>query len=254
VKNYQVINSVARSAEILKCLSVGVSRLTDIANRLRLNKAAVHRILNTLEIKGLVVRDPLSRQYFLGPVIQTIAANPLAVHRGLIQSSLREMEALGRACGETVVLQIMRGGHRVVLEKVAGNEMIRYFPENMETAPVHAGAGGQALLANLPDAELKSLLPRLNFEKLTVRTITSPAVLKSKIDRVRKDGYAISRGENVKNAMAIAVPITAYVCPAALVVVGPESRLEHKKEGIVNKLVKAGAVISKKLASLPGMK
>jgi TRAP-type C4-dicarboxylate transport system permease large subunit len=39
MKNYQTINSVTRVAEILKCISIGVTKITDISNRLQVNKA-----------------------------------------------------------------------------------------------------------------------------------------------------------------------------------------------------------------------
>ncbi len=250
MENYQIINSVARSADILKCISIGISKITDISNRLQVNKAAVHRIIKTLKIKEFVIQDPVSRQYFLGPAIQTIAANPIAVHKILIQSSIQEMESLGETCGETIVLQIIRGGHRVVLEKVAGNEMIRYFPENMETAPIHTGAGGCVLLSGLEDEKLNKLLPRLDLKKITSRTITDEDTLRLTIKKVKQDGYAISCGEVVTDAMSIAVPITSYFLPATVVVAGPEMRMKQKKELILEKLIRAGAAISKRLAGL----
>jgi DNA-binding IclR family transcriptional regulator len=250
MENYQIINSVARSADILKCISTGITKITDISNRLQINKAAVHRILKTLEIKELVVQDPVSRQYFLGPVIQTIAANPLAVHKILVQSSIHEMESLENSCGETVVLQTIRGGQRVVLEKVAGNEMIRYFPEKMEIAPIHAGAGGRVLLAGLEEGQMKKLLRRLNFEKITSLTITDIQKLELEIEKVKQTGYAVSFGENVENSIAIAVPVTSYSRPVALVVIGPDTRMKQKQEFILKNLLKAGAMISKNLTGL----
>ena len=250
MKNYQIINSVARAAEILKCISVGITKITHISNQLQINKAAVHRILKTLEIKELVVQDPVSRQYFLGPVIQTVAANPLTVHKILIQSSIKEMESLEKACGETVVLQIIRGGQRVVLEKVSGNEMIRYFPEKMEIAPVHAGAGGRVLLASLESSELNRLLPRLNFKKITSHTIPDLEALLLEIKKTKQNGYAISSGEVVLDSTSIAVPITSYSRPATLIISGPEKRIKQKQAFILEHLVKAGKVISKRLFDL----
>jgi len=253
MKNYQIINSVARAAEILKCISIGVTKITDISNRLQVNKAAVHRILKTLEIKELVVQDPVSRQYFLGPVIQTVAANPLTVHKILIQSSIQEMESLEKACSETVVLQVIRGGQRVVLEKVSGNESIRYFPEKMEIAPIHAGAGGKVLLAGLEEGQLNKLIPRLNLNKITPHTIVDIETLLSEIENARKNGYAISNGEVVLDSMSIAVPITTYSRPAALIISGPEERINQKQKFIIKNLIKSGREISKRLADLLGI-
>lgn len=248
------INSIARAAEVLKLLSNGVEKMTEISKRLDVNKATVHRIMKTLESKGLVSQDATSRKYYLGPLIQTLAENPLTVHRILVHVALDGMELLRDRFGETVVLQIRRGGQRLVLEKVLGNQSIRYFPETVETSPVHAGAGAKILLAEMDRAELSAFLDRFELVKVGPNTIDNKEKLMTDLETIRSKGYAISFGETVEGAAGIAVPIKNYSCPVALVIVGPEERMRENRSTILQELKISAESISNKIATVTGIK
>ncbi len=248
------INSIARAADVLKLLSYGVTKLTEISTRLDVDKASIHRIMKTLENKGLVSQDPSTRKYYLGPLIQTLADNPLAVHQILARIAASEMERLRDHCGETVVIQIRRGGQRFILEKAASNQVIRYFPEKIETAPIHAGAGGKVLLSELEGNELSRLLDRIDLSKVGPNTITDKDKLKSVLEKVRSEGHALSFGETIEGGAGIAVPVKNYSCPAALVIVGPEDRIRENKEVIIAELKRSAAIISIRIAEITGIK
>ena len=70
------ISSIARAVEILKCLSDGSSKLTDISKKLSVNKATVDWILKTLENTGFATQDPVTRRYYFGPQIQSSLPTP----------------------------------------------------------------------------------------------------------------------------------------------------------------------------------
>ena len=248
------INSIARAADALKLLSHGVTKLTEISKRLDVDKATVHRIMKTLENKGLVSQDCSTRKYYLGPLIQTLAENPLRVHQIVAQLAAAEMERLRDACGELVVLQIRRGGHRLVLEKAVSNQVIRYFPEKSETVPIYAGAGGKVLLAGLDKNELSRLLDRLDLIKIGPNTLTDKDELISDVEKIRSDGHAVSFGETLDGGAGIAVPVLNYSCPVALCIIGPEDRI--KENLIFNlKLLKTSAtLISNKIKEVTGIK
>lgn len=252
--NATQINSIARAAEILKYLSHGVSKLTEISRRLDVNKASVHRIMKTLENKGLVSQDPSTRRYFLGPLVQTLAANPMTVHQILSRLAYPELERLRNLTGETVVLQIRMGAQRLILEMLTSHQTIQYYPENIQTAPIHAGAGSKILLAELDKVYLEGLLNRLNLTKLGPNTITDKDKLKSDLETIRSQGYAVSFGEAVEGGAGIAVPVKNYSCPAALVVIGPEERIRGAKDLIVEELKRSAAIVSERIAHVTGIK
>ncbi len=248
------INSIARAAEVLKCLSNGVSKLTEISRRLDVNKASIHRIMKTLENKGMISQDPSTRRYYLGPLIQVLAENPMAVHQIVVQLAVSEMERLRNQCGETVVLQIRRGGQRLILEKTASNQAIRYSPDKRDTAPIHAGAGGKILLAGLDKMQLTSLLDRLELIKVGPKTVTNKDKLISELEEIRVQGYAITYSENVDGAASIAVPLLNYSCPIALIIIGPEDRIKENSTAILKELKASAAIISDKISEVSGIK
>jgi len=247
------INSIARAAEVLKCLSAGVTQLTEISRRLDVNKASVYRIMKTLQDKGMVSQDPSTRKYYLGPLIQTLAENPTAVHQIVVQLSISEMERLRNLCGETVVIQIRRGAERLILENVGSNHAIQYFPEKRYTAPIHAGAGAKILLAGMDLVQLSALLNRLELIKVGPNTITDKGELIEELERVRLQGHAVSFGEAVEGAASIAVPILNYSFPIALIILGPEDRIKENCTAILKELKVSAAVISKNIFEVTGI-
>lgn len=248
------INSIVRAAEILKCLSHGVSKLTELSRRLDVNKATVHQILKTLEGRGLVSQNPATRKYYLGPLIQTLAENPMMVHRIVSELALPEMERLRDLFNETIVLQIRRGGQRMVLAKVTSSQAISYFPEKTELAPIHAGAAGKVLMAQMGGLQLANLLDRLELVKVGANTITDKTELSTELEGIRTKGYAISVSETVANAASVAVPLENYTCPVALAVVGSEDQIIERKDIILKELIKSADHLSKKILEVTGIK
>ena len=63
--NIQAIN---RTLDVLEAMQASPSsqNLGDLARKVSLHKATVHRILTTLERRGYVEQEPISRRYRLG--------------------------------------------------------------------------------------------------------------------------------------------------------------------------------------------
>ena len=73
--------SIEKAIDILFCFDATHAqlRLTDISNQLSLNPSTTHRLLAVLKKKGLVVADPKTQLYSLGPGIAELhfaAAGP----------------------------------------------------------------------------------------------------------------------------------------------------------------------------------
>ena len=67
------VQSVERALGILRALSTGPARVTDIATRTRLPKSTVSRLLSTLEGLDAVEQDGAGGPYRLGPLVLEIA-------------------------------------------------------------------------------------------------------------------------------------------------------------------------------------
>ena len=220
-----MVNSVYRAAEILNMLSVGKNRITDISKELSLSKSTTHRLLKTLEKCGFVVQDPSSHQYFLGHLIIKLSSNPLDTHQHLIVCAYEEMKKLKEISEETVALHIRVGTQRICLEEMQANQNIRYVIGKGSVSPIYAGSAGKILLSELTDPELNNLLKNIKLTRVGPNTITDRNNLFQELDKIKKQGYAISSGETLEGAISISVPIRGYFCPVALSIFGAKFRL-----------------------------
>jgi DNA-binding IclR family transcriptional regulator len=245
------VKSIARVAEVLKCLSEGTGRIVDICKRLDLTKGTVHRLLKTLQISGFVVQDPLDRRYYLGPLLISLASGQLTAHQSLVICAFNDLHYLRDLTGETIGLQIRVGLQRMFLEGVPSKHIIRYAMEKGSVAPVHTGSGGKVLLSMLSEQELQVILHKIKPVSLTPYTISNVEQLKQEVEKARKQGYATSYGEHVLGSAAISVPVHDYICPVALSVFGPDTRFKNV-ESVLKEMKESAARISKRWRDILG--
>lgn len=237
------VNAISRAASILKVLSQGIDRVSDISNSLQLSKSTVHRLLKTLEISQLVRQNPVNRRYYLGPLITNLASKSLIAHQNLVVSSFEEMKGLRDYSGETVILNIRIGLERICLEEIEGVEDLIYKTGKGSFAPIFAGSAGKVLLSELNDDELHFLLKKIHLIPLGPNTITDKRILLDELLKIKKQGYATSFGERIAGLAAISIPIKNYICPAALSIGGPESRMKPNIPDFLRKMKKSVANI-----------
>jgi DNA-binding IclR family transcriptional regulator len=116
---------------------------------------------------------------------------------------------------------------------------------------LHAGAGGKVLLAYAPAEVLAALRENERLAVRTASTITDFDKLLRELELIRKQGFAVSMGERVQDACAIAAPVFEkdhqLVC--ALAIVGPVSRFTAPNRKIYTaKILTAAARLSDALA------
>jgi DNA-binding IclR family transcriptional regulator len=245
----KIVNSIIKGSEILKTLSDGTSRISDLSRRLGLGKGTTHRLLKSLEVPGLVMQDPITRQYHLGPLILDLASRPVIAHQNLIVCAFEQMKDLRDLSRETVVLHIRMGLERICLEELQGLENIKYTAGKGFVAPIYTGSAGKVLLSELKPNELDLLLKNLRLDPIGPNTITDKKVLSRELERVNKQGHATSFGERIHGSASISVPVRNYVCPVALSVLGPDNRFTLKEMTEILGLMKEKAMlVAKKLA------
>jgi DNA-binding IclR family transcriptional regulator len=252
----QGTEAAARVADVLLLFTDGPDQLgvTAIARRLELSKAVVHRILQTLVDRRLLVGAPANRGYQLGPAAAALGA------RALRESQLRTvampfLRDLQRATGETTTVSARVHHGRVYLDQVESTSEIKMTVEVGRRYPLHAGSSSTCILAFLPPAEQEEVLAA-ELPALTGRTETDPARLRERLGRIRRDGWISSDGERQDGAVAVAAPVFGIdgAVLGAISVCGPAHRVgEQARERFVPLVRAAADAISKSLGWSGGL-
>ena len=225
----QVINRALRVLDTLPEKEEGFGVL-ELAERLGLPNATVHRILATLKKEGYVIQDPSTEKYKLGPKILTLAKRVLE-NQNLRQIALPYLKELKETTGETAHLIILEGEEAICVESVESSNNMRMCSPVGEKNPLHCTAVGKVLLAYLPEEARESFLEK-PLTRYTPNTLTSPEELRRELEKIRRDGYALDREEYQVGVRCIAAPIidSGGKVPAAVGISYPSFRVTKEKE------------------------
>lgn len=224
--------------------------VTGIARSLGVSKSVVHRILQTLVVKGMLVADPGSRGYRLGPAASMLGAR--ALHDcDLRAAAIDVIHELRDVTGETATLTTMVPQGRIYLDQVESGQEIKMTVELGRRFPLHAGSSGKCMLAFLPEQGREQVL-RAGLSPVTAQTIIDPDTLREELARIRHCGYATSEGERQRDAASVAAPVSGHggIVLGALSVCGPRYRLTvDLLEEIAPRVVAAARTVSRRMGA-----
>lgn len=215
--------AIDRAAELLSLvvLSDQPQAHGDLVARTGLAKSTVSRLLQALERHRLLYRDEAG-SYQAGPLFALYATShePLDELTRIAQPML---ERLSEATGETVNLAVIRGDAVVQVAQVDSTFMLGTTNWVGVDVPAHCSALGKIFYAN-GRLEVPSSLSRH-----THNTVTSPQVLERQLRQIRKQGYAVTRGELEIGLDAVAAPVynRSGELTASIGVSGPADRISH---------------------------
>jgi DNA-binding IclR family transcriptional regulator len=203
--------------------------MTQIAERLGMNKSAVHRHLATLERKRFVQRDPATGVYQLGVRLLQMA------YLTLEQNDLRRIAApfLRQLCDqyrETVDLAVLDDADVVFLDVVESPQRVKLAAAIGQRLPAFSTASGKSIFAFLPEQTVRRILER-GMQPSTEYTLRSPEALLADALQTRERGFALSVQEYEEGINAVAAPI---LYPndqpvASISVAGPTYRLTSER-------------------------
>jgi DNA-binding IclR family transcriptional regulator len=246
-RNLATVKSIIKAVDILKALSCGYRKLTDISREIDLSKSTVHRLLQALKESGMVHQDPISEEYYPGRVIFELASNPVEIHRLLIYCAHPKMEELRQKTGETIALEIKLGIEQIRLHQLVGTHSVTFRAVSNVIQLLLSGASGKALLSQVDDRELEDILENLELVKLTPYTNTDKQAFRQEIIKVRQRGYATSYDEVEVGVTAISVPVKNYSVPASITILGPKDRLAPNMIDLADEIKRKVAEISQAL-------
>jgi DNA-binding IclR family transcriptional regulator len=225
--NY-IIQTVSRALDLLEQFQVGDAELgiTDLSNRMNLQKNNVFRLVATLKEKNYIEMNNSTGKYRLG--IKTRALGQVATRLIDFTNYARPfLNDLKQQCHETCYFSIIKDGYSYYLDSVESDLPVRVAQQVGSSRPLYCTAAGRVQLAFMDQHKQMELLSRYEMKRLTARTIIDADALYNELHKVAQQGYAIDNQEHDAGVMEIAVPVfdSNSVIIGALSIVGPEMRL-----------------------------
>ncbi len=249
------INSVDKAVTILNCFSkkepvLGAGVISKMTGY---TPSTVSRLLSTLGARGVVEKTAGHGRYQLGYRIYFWGLLSQR-QNNLAKLALPFMEALRDKCGEEVSLYIVVENHRTCLQRVPSKHGIAMNVSIGERLPLHAGASGQVLMAYMDEKTRQRIIENEKLERYTDKTLTDPTQLSAKLQKIREQGYAVSREEREPGAYSMVAPVrdVAGGVVASLCIAGPVYRLDdNAMQANIADVQTSATLISEKIGFTP---
>jgi IclR family transcriptional regulator, pca regulon regulatory protein len=183
--------------------------LSQLASATSLTIPNVQRITHTLGALGLLIKDEARKKYALTPRALDIGYRYLQSNP-LVERAAPYLANLANRSEETANLTVLDDTDAVYVARQRGPKTI---PVNLfigARVPAFATGVGQVMLAFLPPAEAAAILQRSNWKKYTRTTLSDPAAVMRKLERIRKAGYATEDQEMFLGGMSVAAPVFGH--------------------------------------------
>lgn len=195
--------AVDRAISVLAAFRPGDKALsvTQLAERTRLYKSTVLRLLASLE-HGHLVRKTPDGLWALGAEVARLAGIYSASF-SLEEVLLPEMRALVERTQESVAFHVRQGDQRLVLLRVDSPQLLRDHVRAGDVLPLDRGAGGRVLMA--------------------YAGAQGPIY-----DQVRQDGHVMLSSDRIPGLVGISAPVwdAGHHLVGALTLTAPEQRVQ----------------------------
>ena len=225
------VQSLDRAFALLEALSMhpGGSGLMDLAVATNLHKSTAHRLLNALGALGYVER--LDSKYRLTYKLLELSGR-LIEGSDVLTTAQGALDALRDRVGETVHM-VVREGTQIVYVYKAESQLMPYRMASRVGArrDMFCTAAGKAIMATLPEAEVRDIWQQTPVQPFTPYTITSLGALLRALDEVRIRGYAIDDQENELDVRCVAGALTDHsgACIGAFSISAPLARMTDQR-------------------------
>ncbi|HEX5482741.1 MAG TPA: IclR family transcriptional regulator [Terriglobia bacterium] len=226
--------------EVLASSPVPLS-LSELARGLSRTSSELFRMLNALETRGYIEREPVSGKYGLTLRLYELAHTHSPVEK-LLRTAAIPMRNLAESTRESCHISTLDSERLVVLAQEDSPEVFRFSVEVGATfSPVHTSSG-RLLLAHLNEGEFR------HFCEVSAdyRSLSPPAKKKlaGKIEEIRQKGVSIARNEPVIGVRSYAVLVgnPAIDIMAALAVASLDIRGKKDNSGAIIEGLQRAAV------------
>ncbi len=234
------VQSVGRTFKIIELLcKKGSCGVTELSAESSLNKTTVFRLLSTLLFLGYVEKDGETEKYSLTLKFLKLSSS-LLTGMDIRRYAREHLEQIAAATGETVHLVERSGNEIIYIDKFdSAQNSVRMVSRIGLSLPMVYTAVGKAIMARLPENEVKEIWDSTEIVKKTEKTVTSYTEFLKELDGVRKNGYATDIEENEEGVCCVAAAVADVYGEYryAFSVSAPVSRMNGEKLAKVGKTV-----------------
>lgn len=226
--------------EILSLFTLERPELTalDIAERLGRPRSTVYRLLSSIADAGFLDYDEVSGRYRVG--IRLAALGGLAQRSTTLQRVVHPtLLRLSAEVRETATLMVRSGSEGITIDMVECIQPVMLPGVLGGHLPLHASAGGKALLAWLAPERLLGALQQ-PLKRYTATTIIDIGQLEDELDQIRERGYSTVQGEWVDEVFGAAAPVLNHsgTVVGAITVGAPRARANSETLAVLGDAVR----------------
>ena len=234
---------LSSAADVLRCFSSSRHEVTvtEVSALLDLPKSNVSRLLRAMRDAGFLDTVGETKRYRPGVLLHQ-AGHIYRFAASLVDRADAVVAEIAGTVGHTGYISVRRGREIVGVTHHAGRKPLRVVSTIGERIDAAASSTGRALLARLPDAEVRRLYP----DGLKPPSETAPQTVEellARLARARRDGFAESHDEAVRGVGAISVAVGDPVTgdEAALCISFPAATVSREEREFIIAQLGAGA-------------
>jgi DNA-binding IclR family transcriptional regulator len=203
----QPVKSAQRTVQILETLAASPERLTisQLQEIVGYPRSSLHALMRTLRDLKWVESDESGTTFGIGP--HALMSGTAYLDRDpALPFAYQTLEDLRAEVGHTIHYARRDEAHVLYLASRESRDSARVVSRVGRRLPIHLTALGQALLAQLTDDEIDTLLPA-ELVRYTPQTVVDRAELHRELDEVRKRGYAVEHEQGTPGVACVAATV-----------------------------------------------
>lgn len=236
------VRSVARAIRLIDIVAQGPAdgmSLSDLARSLGASKSTTLALARTLSAAGILRDARPGPRYCLGTALirlGDITRNqlPLGDICRPVLSELAEQTKM------TARVAISDEGYPVFIERVDGPGSVRFHTPLGQRELPHASAAGKAMLATMPEADVRAICAATGMVRRTARTITDVDSLLASLAVARANGFAVDDEEDAEGIFCVGAVFFGHdgACAGAVSVTGIKGDLPAWRMNELGRMVR----------------
>lgn len=242
------VHNVVRLITLL-CDSRKPLGISAISRATGINKNMTFRILNTLQKEGWIAMEEPGAKYRMTLVPFQIVSQPL--HRlALREVAYGPLRRLWEKIGHCVYLDIVFEDQCLRIEQFNSTQTLRVDGMLGGRYPLYCTAPGKVLLAYADD-QLLNRSSAGGFKLYTKNTLHNPGIIRTHLEQVRRQGYAVDNEEYSRGVLCFAAPVFDHTGKVVAAIGTTVTTILYSAQKLIRSLgpiiIKTGREISKQL-------